>query len=246
MAFGTLAPITFAHRGGVAGLGAAARAAAENSIEAFLRAKEAGVGGVESDVRLSADGVPVLAHDAKLRRGLRRATIAREPADELAAWGVPRLADLYEAVGTDLDVSLDVKSPDAAEPTIAVARRAGGRALERLWLCSPDLAALESLRERHDAVRLVHSTTRGSVDENIEAHAARLAHAGIDAFNLHRREWSTGLVVLFHRFDVLAFAWDVQEVRHLREVLAHGVDAVYSDFPDRMVATVAEWCETTA
>jgi hypothetical protein len=35
----------------------------------------------------------------------------------------------------------------------------------------------------------------------------------------------------------------VQEVRHLRAVLAMGIDGVYSDHVDRMVATVAEWSE---
>jgi glycerophosphoryl diester phosphodiesterase len=48
-------------------------------------------------------------------------------------------------------------------------------------------------------------------------------------------------VGLFHRFDVQAFAWDVQEVRHLRDMLTMGVDAVYSDHVARMVATVQEW-----
>ena len=50
-----------------------------------------------------------------------------------------------------------------------------------------------------------------------------------------------GLVSLFHRFDVRAFAWDTQEVRHIRAVLKMGIDAIYCDRPDRMVATVSEW-----
>jgi glycerophosphoryl diester phosphodiesterase len=50
-------------------------------------------------------------------------------------------------------------------------------------------------------------------------------------------------VSLFHRFDVRAFAWDVQEVRHLRTALQIGVDAVYCDRPDRMVAVVSEWTD---
>ncbi len=58
---------------------------------------------------------------------------------------------------------------------------------------------------------------------------------------MHHTDWTAGLVGLFHRFDVLAFAWDLQEVRNLRAVLAMGIDAVYSDHVDRMVATVAEW-----
>jgi glycerophosphoryl diester phosphodiesterase len=48
-------------------------------------------------------------------------------------------------------------------------------------------------------------------------------------------------VSLFHRFDLGVFAWDVQEVRHLRAMLRIGVDALYCDRPDRMVAVVSEW-----
>jgi len=59
--------------------------------------------------------------------------------------------------------------------------------------------------------------------------------------NMHHTDWSAGLVALFHRFGVKAFAWDVQEVRHMRAVLAMGVDGLYSDHVERMVATVAEW-----
>jgi len=40
---------------------------------------------------------------------------------------------------------------------------------------------------------------------------------------------------------VRAFAWDAQEVRHLRELLAMDVDALYSDHVARMVATVGEF-----
>ena len=56
--------------------------------------------------------------------------------------------------------------------------------------------------------------------------------------NMHHSEWTAGLVSLFHRFDVRAFAWDTQEVRQLRAVLRMRIDAVYCDRPDRMVATV--------
>lgn len=228
-----MTPITFAHRGG-------ATDRRENTLEAFRHAKAAGASGIESDVRLSSDGVPVLAHDGRLRRGLRRIRIASTEAESLAAEGVPSLDDLYGAVGCELDVSLDVKVPGAGMAAIERVRSLNHASLDRLWLCSPDLDLLRDLRASEPRVRLVHSTARTAISENLERHAATLAEEGVDAFNLHRREWSAGLVVLFHRFEVLAFAWDVQEVRHVREVLSYGVDAVYSNHVDRMVATVAE------
>ena len=55
-------PIGFAHRG------APGRGVRENTLPAFRTALAAGVPGIESDVWLTADNVPVLLHDGYLRR----------------------------------------------------------------------------------------------------------------------------------------------------------------------------------
>jgi len=223
--------ITFAHRG-------ARLEERENTIPAFARALAAGVAGLETDVWLSADGEVVCSHDAVVRGGRRRRRISDTTAADLAELQVPRLADVYEQLGTAFDCSVDVKSPDAAGALVEVARRYG--ALERLWVCTPDLDVLRPLRAE-PAVKLVHSDRRRAIPVPLERHAYERGAMGIDAMNLHHSEWTAGLVSLFHRFDVLAFAWDAQEVRQLRAVLRMHVDAVYCDRPDRMVATVGEW-----
>jgi glycerophosphoryl diester phosphodiesterase len=231
-----VAVITFAHRG-------ARLVEPENTIAAFRKALEQGATGIETDVWLSADGEVVCVHDPVVSRGLRRRRISAATVEELATYGIPRFADVYEALGTAYECSVDVKTPEAAAGLVDVARRHG--ALERLWVCSPDVALLRGLRAespRGDAsVKLVHSDRRTAIGPPLERHAFDLAEAGIDAMNFHHTEWTAGLVSLFHRFEVLAFAWDAQEVRHLRAVLAMGIDAVYCDRPDRMVATVSEW-----
>ena len=226
-----MAVITFAHRG-------ARLEEPENTIPAFRRALELGATGIETDVWLSADGEVVCAHDPVVTRGLRRRKLASTSAEELAGLGIPRMADVYRELGSDYECSVDVKSADAATGLLEVARSAG--ALERLWVCSPDVALLGALRDEK-RVHLVHSDRRNSISAPLERHAFDLASAGLDAMNMHHSEWTAGLVSLFHRFEIKAFAWDAQEVRHLRAVLAMGIDAVYCDRPDRMVATVSEW-----
>ena len=226
-----MAVITFAHRG-------ARLVEPENTIPAFRVALDQGASGLETDVWLSADGEVVCAHDPVVARGLRRRKISAATAEELATFGIPRIADVYGELGSAYECSVDVKSPEAAVGLVDVARERD--ALERLWVCSPDVALLRSLRVEQQ-VKLVHSERRTAIRAPLERHAFDLASAGIDAMNLHHTEWSAGLVSLFHRFGVRAFAWDTQEVRHLRAVLAMGIDAVYCDRPDRMVATVSEW-----
>jgi glycerophosphoryl diester phosphodiesterase len=223
--------ITFAHRG-------ARLDEPENTIPAFRRALDAGVTGLETDVWASADGEVVCVHDATVGRGLRKKRVSASSADALAAYGVPRMADVYGELGTDFECSVDVKDDVVAPALLGVARDAG--ALSRLWVCSPHLELLASLRSEREA-KLVHSERRRAITTPLERHASDMAGLELDAMNMHHTDWTAGLVSLFHRFDIKAFAWDVQEVRHIRAVLAMGIDAVYCDRPDRMVATVAEF-----
>jgi glycerophosphoryl diester phosphodiesterase len=191
-------------------------------------------------VWLSADDEVVCVHDATVRSGLHRHRVGNTTAAALRAMGVPRLADVYDAFGAAFELSVDLKDPKAGPALLEVAR--GVDALERLWVCSPSLDELEPLRAE-PRVRLVHSTHKRAIGVPLERHANDLAAAGIDAINLHHTEWTAGLVALFHRFDVRAFAWDTQEARTIRAVLRMGIDAVYCDRPDRMVAVVGEWSE---
>jgi len=229
---GRMAVITFAHRGGRAH-------APENTLEAFRRGLELGAVGLESDVWLSADGQPVLVHDERFWRGLHRIDVRRTTAADLARFAIPRLVDLFDALGTDFELSLDLKDDAAARATVEVLRGHGVPA--RSWLCINGMRMVQEVREEAPDVRVVHSRRRDKIGGAIEAHAARLADLGVDAMNMHHTDWTAGLVALFHRFGVQAFAWDAQHVRTLRQVLDYDVDAVYSDRVDRMVATVTEW-----
>jgi glycerophosphoryl diester phosphodiesterase len=225
-------PITFAHRG-------ASADAPENTLEAFRLALHLGARGLESDARLSADGEVMLVHGRVASAGWRRRKVMQSTADELAELAVPRLVDLYTELGTDYELSLDVYDPAAGAVLVDVARRAG--ALDRLWLCSSKPDLLVRLGAQAPEAHLVHSVRRRRIDIPLERHAAELAGRGIGVVNMHRSDWSAGLVGLFHRFAVMAFAWDAQEVRQLRDLLTMDVDAVYSDHVARMVATVGEF-----
>lgn len=219
-------PIGFAHRG-------ASALAPENTLEAFQLALRLGATGLESDAWVTADGVVVLDHDGVVRRGLRRRPVREVPRAALAEH-IPSLGELFDVCGSDYELSLDVRDPAVAEPVVEVARRAGFPP-ERLWLCHPDWRVAAEWKRRWPQVRVVDSTRLRRMTEGPERRAAALAAAGVDAVNLHESDWTGGLVTLFHRFDRFAFGWDCQHPRQLRDLLAMGIDAVYSDHPDRMV-----------
>ena len=217
-------PIGFAHRG-------ASAHAPGNTLEAFVLAQRLGATGLESDVWLTADGVPVLDHDGKVGSRVRRRPIGQVARQALPAH-IPTLADLYGTVGIDFHRSLDVKDPAAVGPVLAEARAAGAE--ERLWLCHPSLDMVASWRSLSDDVRLVDSTRLKYLSEGPERRAARQRSLGVDAVNLHHSDWSGGLIALFHRFERFALAWDAQLPRILDDLLDCGIDAVYGDHTDRM------------
>ncbi len=226
-------PITFAHRG--------ARAyARENTIEAFTLGLKLGATGLESDVWLTADGVPVLDHDGEIRIGwFKKRTIASMRRDELPTH-IPALTDLFESCGSDYHCSLDLKGPGTGEVVIGAVREHAPALLPRLWLCHHDLDVLTALRPIDDNVKLVDSTRLHRIDEGPERRAARLAELGIDGINLRKADWNGGLVALFHRFGRTAFSWDLQHDHLLRPAFRMGIDGVYSDYPDRMVQAFAD------
>jgi glycerophosphoryl diester phosphodiesterase len=219
-------PIAFAHRG--------ARAhAPENTLEAFKLALRLGATGLESDVWLTSDGVPVLDHDGVVRVRLRRRPIGEFRRAELPPH-MPSLAELLETCGTDYHLSLDVKDGTAGPVVVAVVREHDPALLGRLWLCYPNWQEAAALRSLDADIKLVDSTRLSRIKEGPERRAATLANAGVDAVNLHHSDWSGGLTTLFHRFDRYTLAWDAQYERVLEELLRMGIDGVYSDWVDRM------------
>jgi glycerophosphoryl diester phosphodiesterase len=227
-------PVTFAHRGGLG-------RHPENTVAAFDAALRLGARGLETDVRRSGDDAVVLRHDARVWFRVGgilpwRRRVDRMTSERLAALGIPRLEEVYAALGADYELSVDVMQPGMGPALGAVARALGDPT--RLWLCSGSAAELAALAEAVPEAHLVHSQRRNRIDGSVERHAATLAEVGIDAMNMHHVDWSAGLVALFHRFGVLAFAWDVQEIRDLRRMAQIGIDAVYSDHVERMVETI--------
>jgi len=143
-------PIGFAHRG--------ARAhARENTLEAFALAVRLGATGLESDVWLTADGIPVLDHDGVMRNGLRKRAIGDARREQLPAH-IPALAELLDSVPGDWHLSLDLKDAASGAAVIDVIGQLRPDLLGRLWLCHPDVSALLTMRAPQSPVRLVNST----------------------------------------------------------------------------------------
>lgn len=221
----------FAHRGASAGRPG-------NTLSAFGLALDLGAPGLETDVWMTADAVPVLHHGGavRVRRGRRRRPISTLSVAELPGW-LPRLADLFAACGTDFELSVDLKDPTCAPAVVGVAGQAGHDP-SRLWLCGSAAGTVLG-RPADPAVRLVASPPADPVGSPAWADRLNgLRARRVDAVNLRRARWSRERVDSVHAVGLLAFGWDAQSAGRIGGLLALGCDGVYSDHVDRLVAAL--------
>ena len=222
-------PIGFAHRGARAIL-------RENTLSSFEHALELGAAGLESDVWMTADGVAVLDHDGVVGPVWRRSPIREHERAELPAH-IQTLEELYGRCGSDYELSLDVKDPDALREIVRVAGSSG--AVGRLWLCEPDLPWLAAWHDVAPGANLVNSTHIAAMKEGWAGRLAGLRQIGVRAINLHGSEWNAERVTQAHEAGILAFGWDAQNDFHIRRLAQLGLDGVYSDHVEVMVRALA-------
>ena len=217
--------IAFAHRG--------ARAyVRENTLEAFQLGLRLGATGLESDVWITKDGIPVLDHDGVVQGRILKKPISNYLREALPEH-IPTLRDLLLMTPPEVAISLDVKDDDSFEAVISEIRSVHGAHSPFIYLCHPDIDVLENQRRKSQGISLVSSTRLSKLKKGPEMHAARMRDLGVEVMNMHHTDWNGGLVALFQRFDLQCFAWDCQFARNIRDMAKIGINGIFSDWPDR-------------
>ncbi len=221
----------------------------ENSLAAFERALNAGAGYLETDVRLTRDGIVVIAHDETIERMTGRGdsvaalTMAELRSIDLGSGQTfSTLAEALEAF-PDARFNIDVKVADAVGPVVDVIRSTG--ASDRVLLTSFSDARRRRLGELLPGVAT--STGQAGVILVLLASWLRspsLARRGLrgaaavqvpERFRMIRVV-SPGFVDVVHRAGAEVHVWTVNETEDMRRLLAMGVDGLVSDRPDRVIA----------
>ena len=96
--------------------------APENTLDAFDRAVSLGVDGIETDVRMSADGQAILFHDRLAPGGRDVSSLSRSELSDLVGYDVPTLDASIER-HREILWNLEIKTLDALDATVAAVRR---------------------------------------------------------------------------------------------------------------------------
>ncbi|MFC7403507.1 glycerophosphodiester phosphodiesterase family protein [Georgenia alba] len=236
-------PWAVAHRGGM-GL------APENTLLAFERAAGLGLTYLETDVRVTADGVPLAFHDRTLDRitDLRGPVASRTWAQisKARVHGTEPVLPLEDLLGSfpDACVSVDVKEARAVRPLVATIRRTGAAGRVCVaggwdgWLaavsgaCGPALTTALGWRA---LTALVSAARTGVRPPRWIAGAADFAHVGLAYGRLPVLEdplITARLVGMADELGIGVVAWTVDDAPTVHRLVDAGVAGVISDRPD--------------
>ena len=217
-------PLIIGHRG-------APIVALENTMPAFAAAIAAGADGIEFDVRLSRDGVPVIIHDDTLSRthGVR-GRVAELTAQEMGRVGVPSLRELFELMaGNSLLLYLEIKSrePELAGLCCGLVREFGLE--DRVIVECFDLNVLTGV----DLKRAALFDSRLYTDQSV---IERSLAVGATVIALHHRMAKPPLVEQAKAAGLTVVVWTVDDPVWVARARSLGIEALITNDPSRMLA----------
>ncbi len=220
-------PKIYAHRGASAEL-------PENSLPAFARAIERGAYGIELDVHLSRDGVPVIIHDETVDRTTRgTGAVADMDLAELALLDagnglrIPTLDDVLNVIGDVVHVDIEVKAAVAADAVLEATSR---RPALRFAVSSFNHDVLRHVRVKEADVELWPLTV-GVTDEALGA----AAELGSPCLAIHEGFINDDIVKYLHTRGLEAWVWTVNDPDRAAELTRLGVSGICTDDPERLL-----------
>jgi glycerophosphoryl diester phosphodiesterase len=234
--------LVIAHRG-------ASAVAPPNTLTAFERAVELGADAVELDVHLSADGVPVVIHDATVdattdgNGRVADMTLAQlkqldagfsfDPA--FAGERIPTLAEVLEAIGSRLLVNIELKSTSLCDGRLeqtVIAQVEQHRLSDRVLLSSFNPLSLRRAKKTapHVPVGLLHGPDlplplrRAWLAPLVRHEARHPEHTLVD----------TRFMAWARQHGYRVNTWTVDDPDEMRRLIDLGVDGIITNVPDAL------------
>ena len=220
------APLIIAHRG-------ASAVAPENTIAAFEAAIVAGADGIEFDVRLSRDGVPVVIHDDTLRRthGVR-GRVGDMTLNDLNKIDVPSVEQLFEIFESNkLILYLEMKDTqiELAEACCRLVEEY--RLQDRVIFECFEHSALEAVKNIDPELK-----TAALFQPPSSFILKRAQAIGASEIALHHRLANKRLVDKARLANLKVVTWTVDDPGWVSRAQTHGIDALITNNPAALIA----------
>ena len=202
----------------------------ENTIAAFQGALDLGVYGIELDIHLSADGVPVVIHDEDLDRTTNHVgPVADKSATELAALdagngqGVPTFEEVVALANGRLHFDVEIKAKHCEQAVLDVLARHANSSAAISSFDWEILANVRKLAPNFELWVLTHSVSDEAIETAKQLSATTLA---VEYLSISKSAMERATSA---RLDVMA--WTVNSQKEADRLRGLGVVAICTDDP---------------
>ncbi len=226
------APLVFGHRG-------ARGHVAENTLPSIAKALDLGVDGIEIDVFQCASGELVVFHDQTLEK-LTNATGLIEQLDldsiqkieVLGGYTIPTLSEVLEFINGQVVLNIELKGSRTALLTDALLQdyfERGSWQPNQVLISSFNWEELQLFYEKNKTVPIAVLTE----DDPLDAIPTALALEAV-AINPNHKALNEANVKKIKAAGLQLYPWTVNEPEDIEKMYALGVDAIITDFPERV------------
>ncbi len=237
-----------AHRG-------ASMYAPENTMASFQLALEVGADGIELDVHLSKNGVPVVIHDYDVKRTTNGTGYVNELTDkeltelDAGSWfkkefsdqSIPLLSEVLELckdTKEDFQINIELKSGSTVYPQIEekVLRIVDDLSLnEKVLISSFDHYAIEKIKNINEEIK-----TGALFSSAIVAPWRYLATLDFDAYHTTWHRIDKEVVDGCHKNNLIVNAYTLDDPNFANILITYGIDGIITNDPQRLLTLKKE------
>jgi len=241
-------PIVIAHRGN-------SSQAPANTLVAFRQAIELGVDMIEIDVNPTKDRVPILIHDSRVDHTTNGEglvafmTLTEIKQLDAGSWKdkkyagerIPTFAEALEFVRGKVHLSVDLKDEDIIPEMVKAIKNADMK--DDVVICGCYVSTAQKVRQHDNQLRIVLNVDsdleklakREDKSDFIREYIRQACYAQLSALNVNYRYVTEELVRRAHLRTLPVWTWTVDDARDMRSLIKMGVDAIYTNYPERLL-----------
>lgn len=201
----------------------------ENTIDAFIKAREDGADVIEFDVQQTADGCLVIYHDFHFKDGINISDISydefKHRTDKLGI-AAPLFKDVLDVLNGDIGINIEIKRLKDIDLLL---KQTKSYPLDKVFFSSFDHKVIASLKEQAPIIQTATLMVSKLIDP-IPVIRSLQSNILCQHYGFVDKEF----VKLIHDHGKQIYVWTVNYVPDIYRFLELGVDGMFTDYPARV------------